>query len=160
MVRTEVTAGGSGEALVVVTCGAYLAGLAEAGANAVQHLMGVWLVQGVSGTSGEGGRVGAQGLGEVGVAFVLRPGGQQGVGGDTRDLVMLVGGEGVPGGALDELMDADGRGGGVGGVVDEAEAVQSPQGADRLVAVDGCGVSLPYRFSAGLRRSFVDTSGP
>jgi len=93
--------------------------------------------QSIFGVPDEGIGIGAQGLGEVGVAFVVGPGGEQGVGGGACGLVVLVGGVGVAGGALDELVDADGLEGGVGLVVDEAEPVQCSQGAYRVPGGDG-----------------------
>ncbi|MGW1412255.1 hypothetical protein [Streptomyces sp. NPDC002403] len=56
-----------------------LSGFAEAAAEAIQHHVRARPVEGVFGVAGEGGGVGAQGLGEIGVAFDRGPGGRQGV---------------------------------------------------------------------------------
>ncbi|GGN88665.1 hypothetical protein GCM10011579_082580 [Streptomyces albiflavescens] len=125
--RTEAATGGGGKALAVVEGGGNLAGCIRAGVSAMhakQHLMGVRPVQGLLGLGGEGCGVGAQGLGQGGVAVDVGPGGEEGVRRSAGELVLLVGGEGVTGGALDELVDADGLVRGGGGVVDEAEPVQ------------------------------------
>jgi hypothetical protein len=104
VVRTEEAVGLGGEVVEVVAGGGGLAGFSEASAGAVEHGVGMGLVEGVFGGAGEDFCVGAQGLGEVGVAFDGGPGGGQGVGGGARELVVPAGGEGIAGGALGAIV--------------------------------------------------------
>ncbi|MEH0450695.1 hypothetical protein QBB33_01935 [Streptomyces scabiei] len=117
-----------GQSIEVVAGGGYLAELPQAGASNEEHIVQLRLEESGLSTTLEHVSIGPQGLREGRVAFVVRPGCEQGGGGDAGGLVALVRGEGVAGGALDELVDADGLMWVVGGVVDEAEPVQGAQG--------------------------------
>jgi hypothetical protein len=120
--------GGAGHVLEVVDSRRQLARLAKAPADDKQHRVSAGgAVQSVSGGAGERVGVGAQGLGEGGVALDVRPGVGDGVGCGAGELVVLLCGEGVAGGALDELVDTDRLVNVSGGVVYQAQSVQRAQ---------------------------------